>query len=121
MSNDNCAVSGQPNNVIEAVGPFDVSYITINGYRVPNMEGFLHNGMWTFRLNDSYAVDVPEAYGLSVATAIAHAMAIGAGYTCFGEGSKPLNPFKRRLIGLDLVSISEGESESEGATPCPIN
>lgn len=89
---------------IQAIGPFELYRIVVDGYQVPNLTGRLINGMWHFTLDSRFGVDVPERYGHGVAWMIATAQAIGAGYSCFGENSKPANLFKRRLLGIGISS-----------------
>lgn len=88
---------------LQAIGPFELNRLTIDGYEVPRLTGVLRDGMWHFTLDNRFGCDVPELYGESVAWMIANAMAIGAGYTCFGEHSQPRNEFKCRLSFLGSI------------------
>lgn len=78
-------------------GPFSQHKLTIDGYRIPYLTGLLKDGRWYFTLDERFGVDVPERDGPGVAWLIANALAFGAGYSCFGENSQPLNMFKTRL------------------------
>lgn len=96
------------NTALECIGPFDRYRLTVDGYEVPFLSGFKKDGMLHLRLDNSWALDVPEFYALPVVNFIANAMAYAAGYTCFGEGSKPLNQYQRRLSQIDLSKVENG-------------
>lgn len=98
---------------IQAIGPFEISRIVIGGYEVPLLTGKLADGMWHFEFDNRFGLSVPEMYGHGVAQMIGDAMAVGAGYSCFGKNSVPLNRFKRRLRQLDVVSEIDA-IETEG-------
>lgn len=97
-------------NGIQSIGPFELYRIVVDGYQVPRLTGRLINGMWHFTLDSRFGCDVPEEYGHGVAWMIASAMAIGAGFTCFGENSRPMNEFKCRLLGIGSV-ITQGVAD----------
>lgn len=101
-------------NGLRAIGPFGINRLTIDGYQIPKLSGVLRNGIWSFTLDHRFGCDVPELYGESVAWMIANAMAITAGYSCFGEGSVPLNQYSRRLSRLDIAPDIEA-LETQGA------
>lgn len=93
----------QPETGLESHGPFETYKLTINGFKIPHLTGRLIDGMWHFNLDGRFACDVPEMYGLGAAWMIANAMAVGAGYSCFGENSQLLNPFKTRLHRVSMA------------------
>jgi hypothetical protein len=75
------------------------------------------DGRWYFTLDERFGVDVPERDGPGVAWIIANTLAFGAGYSCFGENSQPLNMFKTRLhcITGAVSDIEALQPESESA------
>lgn len=97
---------------LEAHGPFEVNRLTIDGYEIPHLTGKLVNGRWYFTLDNRFGVDVPERDGCGVAWIIATALAVGAGYSCFGENSRPANPFKTRLHCIAGAVSKDSESET---------
>lgn len=98
-------IAETPTNNFESVGPFEIHKIVLDGYRVPRLSGRpTKDGMWSFTLDERFGIDVPEMYAKGVVMMIANAMAIGAGYSCFGENSQEFNPFKTRLFGMDLAA-----------------
>lgn len=103
------------NEGLESHGPFHQHKLTLDGYRIPYMTGLLKDGRWHFTLDERFGVDVPERDGLGVAWLIANALAFGAGYSCFGENSQPLNMFKTRLhcITGEVSDIETLQPESE--------
>lgn len=107
----------EPESGLESIGPFNQYKLTLDGYRIPNLEGRqLPSGNWYLALSNSCSIEVPDLYGKGVAWMIANAMAIGAGYTCFGEGAKPLNPFKTRLIHLNTDSVEMSDCDDGPTT-----
>lgn len=102
-----------PQHGLQAIGPFEVNRLTIDGYEIPRLSGALRDGVWSFTLDNRFACDVPEIYGHGVAWMIANAMAIGAEYSCFGENSEPLNQFKRRLSRLNTVADIDAMEATE--------
>jgi hypothetical protein len=98
---------------IETVGPFHSEYyqVTIDGYQVPKLKALkrsgAQDGIITLVLDGRLAIDIADDQLDPWLWLVANAMAIGAGYSCFGENSvKDPNPFKVKLLGL-------GEVESE--------
>lgn len=109
-------VEASPEHGLESIGPFDVHKLRLDGYRVPQLTGRLVNGVWHFCLDERFGCEVPEAYGQGVAWMIANALAIGAGYSCFGENSRIANPFKCRMHGITLASDIDLPEISEAAS-----
>lgn len=106
----------EANRGIESVGPFSVHKIRLDGFRVPQLEGRLVGGTWHFILDERFGCEVPERYGCEVAWMIANALAIGSGYSCFGENSQIANPFKCRMSGINLAPEIETEDATEAAS-----
>lgn len=106
-------VEALPEHGLESIGPFEVHKIRLDGYRVPRLTGRLINGMWHFCLDERFGCEVPEMYGQGVAWMIANAMAVGAGYSCFGENSQPINPFKCRISGINIAPEIEMKTVTE--------
>jgi hypothetical protein len=93
---------------VEYIGPFQEYRITVNGYRVPRLTGHIIDDVLTLCLDNRFALDVPEEYAIPVVQFVANALAVGAGYSCFGENSEPVNPFNRRMYGIDVAQVDSG-------------
>lgn len=106
-----------PGQGLESHGPFVVHKLTLDGYRIPRLTGQVINGRWYFTLDERFGVDVPERDGAGVAMMIANAMAIGAGFSCFGENSQPSNEFKTRMYCITgaVSDIDALQPESQQA------
>lgn len=100
-------------NGLQAIGPFELYRIVVDGYQVPHLTGRPIDGMWHFTFDSRFGCDVPEKYAHGVAWMIANAMAVGAGFTCFGENSKPRNEFKCRLFGIGSVVTQDVSVDSD--------
>lgn len=102
-------------------GPFENSYpyrITVDGFEVPKVQGKkMEDGTWRFLLDGRFEWDATEAEVQQWMWIVANAMAIGAGYSCFGENSKPLNPFTRRLIGVIFNAAEQSVQSTDGGIP----
>lgn len=93
----------------EIVGPFtapEYSYVRIDGYRVPYIKIVKGtgptDGKLEVHLDDRfvYIFDDPGETDIMLHL-VANAMAVAAGYSCFGENSvKDPNPFKVRMAQL---------------------
>lgn len=92
----------------ESIGPFEEYRITCDGYRVPHLTGRVVENVMHLRLDNSCALDIPEEHANAVIWFIANALAVGAGYSCFGENSEKVNPFNRRMYGINLAEIETG-------------
>jgi hypothetical protein len=94
---------------LEIIGPFNDYRVTIDGYEVPKLRAVRVNGLISMTLDHRFGCDIPDdKLAYPIIHFIATAMAIGAGYSCFGENAKPANPFKCRLIGLNLTQVEDG-------------
>jgi hypothetical protein len=72
--------------------------ITIDGFLVPHLEvRHLDGDRLSLCLDDRFEIDCPKEEANMFVWMIANAMAISAGYSCFGEHAKPLNPFMRKV------------------------
>lgn len=87
----------------EIVGPFPEYYrAVVYGYVVPNIKCYRHDGgIIQVVLDDRIAILVPEASVAFWMPLVADAMAFGAGFSCAGENSSRLNPYKRHVISID--------------------
>jgi hypothetical protein len=93
----------------EIIGPFlepEWSYATVDGYKVPLIkivQGKGENdGKIEFHLDGRFVYIFDDAGDIDVLLPLlANAMAIAAGYSCFGKNSiKDPNPFKIQMRGL---------------------
>lgn len=96
---------------MEIIGPFQDYRVTINGYRVPRLRAVRVNGMISLTLDERFGLDIPDdERALPIIEFMAQAMAIGAGYSCFGENSQEVNLYKCRLTGLNLSQVEDGDT-----------
>ncbi len=103
-------------------GPFSEYRVSLGGYVIPRLEGQLdeETGLWHFMLDKRFGCTVPRQYAEGVAHLIANAMAIGAGYSCFGEGSLMGDPnrFKCKITEItdrpeiDTMETAGGEQSN---------
>lgn len=100
---------------IATVGPFHSEHyeVTIDGYQVPKLKALkrkgAQDGIITLVLDGRFAIDIPDDQLDPWLWLVANAMAIGAGYSCFGENSvKDPNPFKVKLLGLGFREVEPG-------------
>jgi hypothetical protein len=101
---DNYAPQG-----LEIIGPFMDYRVTIDGYEVPRLRAVRHDGLISMTLDHRFGCDIPDDKNAhSIIWFIANVMAIGAGYSCFGQNAHPANPFKCRLTGMSLAQVEDG-------------
>lgn len=88
---------------LEIHGPFQVNKFTVGGYLIPHLAGqFTQDGeTLSLVLDGRFGVDVPKEIADSVVWFIANALALGSGYSCFGENSQEFNRFKCKLYRID--------------------
>jgi hypothetical protein len=99
-------------NRLEIIGPFDDYRVTVNGYRVPHLNAVRHDGLISLELDERFACDIPDdERALPIIDFVANAMAVAAGYSCFGENSQLLSPYHRRLTGLNLSQVEDGTTQ----------
>lgn len=87
---------------VQLIGPFIEEWrVMANGFRVPKMTARPNeNGTVSLCLDERFVIDAtPEEAGKWIGF-VANAMAIGAGYSCFGENSQEVNPYKVGMVGL---------------------
>jgi hypothetical protein len=94
---------------LEIIGPFSDYRVAVDGYEVSRLRAVRHDGLISMTLDHRFGCDIPDdKNALSVIWFIANLMAIGAGYSRFGENAQPANPFKCRLTGISLAQIEDG-------------
>ena len=86
----------------DIIGPFrgGYYYLTAGGYKLPNIKLYKRDDTvqdWTIQLDDRFEIDVSTIEVLRWAWLLGSAMAIGAGYSCFGKNSQPFNRYKTRM------------------------
>lgn len=92
----------------EIDGPYEVNYLTVDGYQVPRIQVNTvkneHDDILTYSLlldRRFFLGDIPPALFNQVAWFVANAMAVGAGYPCHGEHCGGLmNEYRVKKIGL---------------------
>lgn len=93
---------------IESVGPFHDHRVVLNGYRVPYLEAKLVAGMvWYLGIDGRFGHEFPDAEFQKIVPLFANAMAVAGGYTCFGEGSEPRNPWKTDKMEVSHLEIAK--------------
>lgn len=113
MSSSFAVEPAEQRDGIQSIGPFETHRVIIDGYVVPYLSGHTVGDNWYFSM-ESHSLEVPLAYGYGVASMIAHAMACVAGYSCFGENSRPLNQFQRRMFRITSAVSEIDAMEPEG-------
>lgn len=96
--------------MVEIHGEFNETYsvVTLDGYLVPHLKVRIKGDEVFFSLDDRFGITVKNTNDIDQwIYLIANAMAIAAGYTCFGEGAKLTNPYQRKLIGLSMVEFED--------------
>jgi len=96
---------------MEIIGPFDDYRVTLNGYRVPYLRAVRVKGMISLELDERLGCDIPDdERAMPIIEFIAQAMAVAAGYSCFGENSQPMNRFKQHLHRINLSQVDDGDA-----------
>lgn len=76
--------------------------VTINGYLVPGLAAVtMADGQIALTLDRRFLIIAPREECERWIWFVATAMALGAGYSCFGENSTPANPYKRLFTGIE--------------------
>jgi len=119
--NDPEIVEGKPPVMgFESIGPFSVWKISVDGYRVPKLTGRVdeETGMLHLCLDERWGIEIPKQYAIQVCWLIANALAIGEGYSCFGEHSLAGDPnrFKCKVTEIATVPDIEMPEISETAS-----
>lgn len=87
------------------IGPFrnDEYVLSVDGYQVPLIKAYpMEDGGWAVHLDERFYTELTLEEIEQTGWLLANAMAIAAGYSCFGENCVPSNPYKTQLIGLEL-------------------
>lgn len=95
---------------VEYVGEFQDRYykISVCGFLVPKLKARKSDsGEWSVTLDGRFSIDVKEDEMQRWVWILANAMAISAGYSCFGENCVPLNIYKTRIVGLSLEALNQ--------------
>ena len=94
----------------EIEGPFpgERYFVIVGGYKVPHLELRKEPDQsewdWCMVIDDRLGHLIKTQELFYWAPAIANAMAVAAGYSCFGENCQPANPFKVRFGMLSAES-----------------
>ncbi len=101
-------MSDTPKKDIELIGPMLIGghyNVAIDGYLVPFIKVDGGGREWCVTVRDHLAFDLMlERPALEqVLRVIACAMAVAAGWSCFGENAKPLEPFRTRISGMGTM------------------
>lgn len=80
----------------------DHEIVVCDGHLVPNLTAHRSKGKVEFVLDNRYGIEIPPNLVEAFVRFVANAMAIGGGYTSFGEHAQPINPYKRRMAGITL-------------------
>lgn len=87
-------------------GPVTSYIVAVDGYRVPNLSAIPlrgeQDGITNVILDERFCVCAPNDEARKWIPLIAHALAIGAGYSCHGASSEKLNPHKCKLMEIKL-------------------
>lgn len=91
---------------VECIGPFiGACRITYNGYRVPYVTAqLLPDDRWDLTVDGRFSHDFSGDELGRIIPLFACGMAVAAGYTWFGEGSQPANPW--RCVETEIVGGS---------------
>ena len=101
---------------IEVIGVFEKSIVVINGKEVPNISVYNNTSKnVTFVLDiNSHSIDIPIELAEAFILFVAHSMAQGAGYSCFGTENR-FNKFNRNIIALNAIDMNDlSEQEKQG-------
>ena len=102
--------------MLEYLPPRTQRLVSIDGYEVPNVEARETDAgtKCHIMLDGRFGAVVPADVAHEVIWLIANAMAIGAGYSCHGENSQPVNPFKVRVSCIGTVTDQDGTERRVG-------
>src|SRR5690349_7700986 len=94
---------------VKAIGPFVEEHrLTVLDYRVPYISAIPQSdGSWSLCLDERFVIDCSDDEMRKWIPFVADAMAVAAGYSCHGENSGPINPFKNRLVGLTGIETED--------------
>lgn len=98
----------------DLIGPFSpppYHKVSVDGYLVPHLYIYKRGDTdtdWTVVLDSRFEYDVNDGELRRFMPLIANAMAIAAGYSCFGENSQLSNRYQTQ-IGMLPIDIEEAE------------
>lgn len=89
--------------MLEYLPPRDQRLVTIDGYAVPMVEARESDDGLTSEicLDGRFGITVPAEHAEQVIWLLANAVAIGAGYSCHGANSRPINPYRVRVLEVE--------------------
>jgi hypothetical protein len=89
--------------MLEYLPPYQLREIAIDGYACPLLEAReSDDGKDCFILLDRrFGGTIPADCAQTVLWLLANAIAIGGGWSCHGENSKPINPHKVRVVEIE--------------------
>jgi hypothetical protein len=99
----------------EYIGPFIDKYkLLVEGCIVPYLTATKNNnGDWNLTLDERYGITATEEEVGKWLWFLAYAMAVAAGYTCFGENSKQMNLFSRVAHGISVSEIDDIQNDTQ--------
>lgn len=92
---------------VELIGPFETTYVVLNGFRVPHLTGYTRpGGVVTLVVDNRFAYDFPVAHYEQIVCAIANAVAVERGYSHFPSGRDEIDlprayPFGGQWHGIE--------------------
>jgi len=96
-------------------GPFVETFykLSVDGYLIPFIVGRKRGdgGEWSLTLDSRFGLDTNEEELARWLPFLSDAMAIAAGYSCFGEHSRVMSRFNNRISGISMDEISSATDE----------
>lgn len=89
--------------MLEYLPPRTEYAVTLDGFAVPCVEAREHDHgrLCDICLDHRFGISIPAEYAQEVIWLLANALAIGAGYSCHGENSREINPYRVRVSELE--------------------
>ncbi len=88
-------------------GPFETHLVSVDGYQVPKVTVMplkdVNDGSVNVILDRRFCVCADPDEARKWLPLIAHALAIGAGFTCHGANSERANPHKVQLLEIGEI------------------
>lgn len=79
--------------------------VVVDGYLVPHLSAITQaDGQIALCLDRRFLLIAPREECDRWIWFVANAMAIGAGYSCFGENSVPMHPYKVQVHAIGAIS-----------------
>ena len=102
---------------VETVGPFSEHHeLTVGGYQVPYISiQPLSDGNLDLSVDNRFCATFTPDELKKFGWILAQAMAVAAGYSCHGHGSRPINPFGLRMTGISTTTTELPEDDAEQA------